>query len=337
MKGVKLDAPWKIGVVELDMPQAKPGFAIVKIKAAGICGSDIGAYRGANPMVSYPRVIGHELAGEVVEIGDNPKGIKAGDHVILDPYIFCGKCYPCTIGRTNCCENLKVLGVQTEGGMAEYFSHPANLLVKVPADMPWELVPLAEPVTIAIHGLHRSKLAKGEHIIINGAGPIGLLAAMAAIHYGAVPIMIDLVQKRLDLAKKLGVKHTLNLGSDDVPARVKEITNGRMAEVVMEASGANSAIQAAFDLVSFAGRVILTGWPKEPTLIDTAKITKKELDVRGARVSVGEFEEAIDLIHSGKVDAKAILSHVINVSEAPATVAAIDKNPGDYLKVNVMF
>lgn len=338
MKAVYMEKPWNIEISDVQMPKPKEGEALLRVKSAGICGSDIGAFRGTNGLVSYPRIIGHEIAGEVISIPENNKnGIKPGDRVIVDPYLYCGHCYPCSIGRTNCCVDLKVLGVHVDGGMAEYFCHPADMLLKVPDDMPWDIIPLAEPLTIALHGIHRLNLKAGEHIAINGAGPIGLLAAMVALHYGAEPIMIDLVKERLDFAKSLGVQYTINLREEDLVEKVSEYTNGRMAECVMEASGANSAIRATLDIVSHAGRIALTGWPKQETPIPTDMITRKEVDVRGARTSAGEFPEAIDLIYHQKVDARRILTKVISIDEAPETIRDIEKNPGDYMKVNILF
>ena len=338
MKAVYMEKPWNIEISDVQMPKPKEGEALLRVKSAGICGSDIGAFRGTNGLVSYPRIIGHEIAGEVISIPENNKnGIKPGDRVIVDPYLYCGHCYPCSIGRTNCCVDLKVLGVHVDGGMAEYFCHPADMLLKVPDDMPWDIIPLAEPLTIALHGIHRLNLKAGEHIAINGAGPIGLLAAMVALHYGAEPIMIDLVKERLDFAKSLGVQYTINLRDEDLVEKVSEYTNGRMAECVMEASGANSAIRATLDIVSHAGRIALTGWPKQETPIPTDMITRKEVDVRGARTSAGEFPEAIDLIYHQKVDARRILTKVISIDEAPETIRDIEKNPGNYMKVNILF
>lgn len=338
MKAVYIEKPWSVEEKEIEKPRAKENEALLKIYAAGICGSDIGAFRGTNGLVSYPRVIGHELAGEILSIPeDNPKGLKVGDHVVVDPYLYCGHCYPCSIGRTNCCTDLKVLGVHIDGGMSEYFAHPANMLIKVPEDMPWDIIPMAEPLTIALHGLHRLQLKAGEHIAINGAGTIGLMAALTAIHYGAEPILIDLVEERLAFAKGLGVKYVINLKTDNLLERIAEYTNGRMAECVMEASGANAAIRSALDMVSHAGRIIFTGWPKKETLLPTDLITKKEIDIRGARTSAGEFEEAVDLIYYNKVPIRALLTKVVSVDEAPETLRDIEKNPGNYLKVNVLF
>jgi threonine dehydrogenase-like Zn-dependent dehydrogenase len=336
MKAIKLEQPREIGLVELEKPVPGPGEALIKIKAAGICGSDIGAFRGTNSLVSYPRVIGHELAGVIESIPeDNPKGFKVGDKVIVDPYLYCGHCYPCRIRRTNCCTDLHVLGVHVDGGMAEYFCHPADMLVKMPEDMSWTDAAMAEPLTISLHGIHRGGLKAGEYCAIIGAGPIGLLAAMVALAYDAHPILIDLVQERLDFAKELGVEYVINSGKEDAEARVREITGGDMAQQVMECSGANAAILSTLKLVSNAGRITLTGWPKNETPMPTDVITKKEVDIRGARTSAGEFEEAIDLIYNKKVDVQKILTRTVSMEEAPATIIDIEKNPGNYMKVVV--
>lgn len=337
MRAVKFPEPWKVECIDIPEPVAKEGEALIKVRSAGICGSDIGAFRGTNPLVSYPRVIGHEVAGEILSIpADNPRGLKVGDHVIVDPYLYCGECYPCSIGRTNCCTSLHVLGVHVEGGMCETFAHPADMLWKLPDDMPWDIAPMAEPLTIALHGIHRGGLKAGEHVAIIGAGPIGLLAAMSAIAYGAEPILIDLVDERLEMAKELGVKYVINSGKEDLVAKVAEYTDGRMAELVMECSGANPAVRSTLDIVANAGRITLTGWPKKETPLPTDAITRKEVDIRGARTSAREFEEAIELIHSGKVNVRALLTKVVSIQDAPAVIMDIEKNPGDYMKVDVV-
>lgn len=336
MKAIKLEKPWEISMVETQKPTPKKGEALIKIVTAGVCGSDIGALRGTNSLVSYPRVIGHELAGIIEQIeDDNPKGLKVGDRVIVDPYLYCGNCYPCSIKRTNCCTDLKVLGVHVDGGMAEYFCHPADMLMKIPDEMDFVLAAMAEPLTISLHGIHRGGLKSGEFCAIYGAGPIGLLAGMAAEAYGAHVIMIDLVQERLDFAKSVGIEYIINSANEDVVSKVSEITNGNMAHLVMECTGANACIRGCLDIVCNAGRITFTGWPKNETSIPTDMITKKEVDIRGARTSAGEFEEAVELICSGKVDVKKILTKVVSMEDAADTILDIEKNPADYMKVVV--
>lgn len=336
MKAIKLEKPWEISMVETAKPTPKKGEALIKIVTAGVCGSDIGALRGTNGLVSYPRVIGHELAGIIEQIeDDNPKGLKVGDRVIVDPYLYCGNCYPCSIKRTNCCTDLKVLGVHVDGGMAEYFCHPADMLMKIPDGMDFVLAAMAEPLTISLHGIHRGGLKSGEFCAIYGAGPIGLLAGMAAEAYGAHVIMIDLVQERLDFAKSVGIEYIINSANEDVVSKVSEITNGNMAHLVMECTGANACIRGCLDIVCNAGRITFTGWPKNETSIPTDMITKKEVDIRGARTSAGEFEEAVELICSGKVDVKKILTKVVSMDNAADTILDIEKNPANYMKVVV--
>ncbi|MCF0261491.1 MAG: zinc-binding alcohol dehydrogenase family protein [Sphaerochaetaceae bacterium] len=338
MKAILIEKPWDVKAVEREIPTINDDEALIKVKAAGICGSDIGAFRGVNNLVSYPRIIGHEIVGEIVKIGkNNPKNFKVGDRVVVDPYLYCGHCYPCSIGRTNCCEDLKVLGVHVDGGMAEYYKHPANMLIALPEGLSYEMAALAEPLTISLHGVHRGKVAAGEFVAFYGAGPIGILAALAAKLYGATPIVIDLVQERLDFVKSLGVQYIINSKDEDVVAKIKEITGGKMCQCVMEATGANACIRQALDIVCNAGRIVYTGWPKKTTELPTDLFTKKELDIRGARTSAGEFEEALEIIANNKMPVGAILTKCVSVDEAADTIVDIEKNPGSYMKVVVTF
>lgn len=334
MKTIKINTPWDIACVDFPAPTPLQAQALIKVRAAGICGSDIGAYRGVNTLVRYPRIIGHEIAGEIISIPENNKGdLKPGDRVVVDPYLYCGHCYPCSIGRTNCCTDLKVLGVHVDGGMAEFFCHPADMLIKIPDGMTWEQAAMAEPLTISLHGIHRGGLKNGECCAIIGAGPIGLAAAMVTQAYGGTAILLDLEQRRLDFAKNLGISHIINTSTDNAVARVHEITNGMLAQQVMECSGANVAVRMTLDLVSNAGRITLTGWPKVETSIPTDIITKKEIDIRGARTSAGEFTEALQLISTRKVDMIKMLTKTVRIDEVATTVSDIAKNPGEYMKV----
>ena len=333
MKTVLLKKPGEIGISDIETTTRLEGQILIKVRSAGICGSDIGAYKGVNPLVSYPRIIGHEIAGEVVEVATDETEFKVGDRVILEPYVYCGKCYPCSIGHTNCCENLTVRGVHIEGGMAEYVSHPRHLLHKVPESIPWHLVPMAEPLVIAMHAIKQAETISGQHVVVTGAGQIGLLAAQYALTLGAIPIVVDPVDERLTLARTLGVTHTINPVGCDAVAEILSITQGRMAEAVIECSGAAPAIRGAVDYVSYAGHIALVGWPKGDIPMPTALFTKKELTIRGSRNSVGQFPESLRLIAEGKVNVEALLTKTVSMDETPATVADIAEHPDKYLKV----
>lgn len=337
MKSVCLKKPGEISLVDIPEQKRLPGEVLIKVRSAGICGSDIGAYRGVNPLVSYPRIIGHEIAGEVLEVPEDEIELMPGDRVLLEPYVYCGHCYPCSIGHTNCCENLTVRGVHIEGGMAEVISHPRKLLHKVPDNIPWELIPLAEPLVISMHAVKQCQTKAGEHVVITGAGQIGLLAAQYALVVGAIPIVIDPVDERLALARSLGVPYTFNPTTSDVVAEIKAITKDRMAEVVLEASGDARAIRNSIDCVSYAGRIAFVGWAKNDIPLPTTLMMKKELTIRGSRNSVGQFPESLRLISEGKVNVGALLTRTVTMDETPATVVDISEHPDRYLKVTCLF
>lgn len=333
MKAIHLQSPGSIAVAEVDLPKRKDQDVVIKVRSLGICGSDIGAYLGTNPLVSYPRIIGHEVAGEVLEVPEGETELKAGDRVVLEPYVYCGTCYPCKNGHTNCCENLTVLGVHINGAMAEYFSHPRHLVHKVPDNIPWNLLAMVEPLTISMHAVKRARVKKGEHVVITGSGPIGLLAAQYALALEAVPVVVDPVEERLEFARKLGVKYIVNPVTQDAAKEIKAITQGRMAEVVIEASGNAAAIRSSIDYVSFSGRISLVGWPQNEISLPTALFTKKELDILGSRNSYRSFPESIQLIAENKVDVAAVITKTIAFEEVPELVHDISANPGNYLKV----
>ena len=337
MKAIGIISPGDIQIRDIEKPVCKDNQILIKVKSAGICGSDIGAFRGVNPLVSYPRVIGHEIAGEVVEVPGGETEFKPGDRVVLEPYVYCGKCYPCSIGRTNCCENLTVLGVHIEGGMSEYFAHPRQLVHKAPDAIPWHVLPMAEPLVISMHAVTRPRVQAGEYVAITGAGPIGVLAAQYALTLGAKPILIDPVDGRLEFARSLGVQYTVNPVAVDAVEAIKEITKGRMAEVVIEASGDARAIRSSLDYVAYAGRISLVGWPKNEISLPTALITKKELDIVGSRNSVGMFGESLKLIAENKVDAASLITKTVALEQVPAVVEDISANPGNYMKVIATF
>ncbi len=332
MKAILLEQAKEIGIVDVQRKDSDNKVTI-KVRTMGICGSDIAAYKGISPLVTYPRILGHEVAGEVVRVPENDKGIKIGDLVIVEPYISCGSCYPCKLGRTNCCEDMKVIGVHEDGGMREYYSHDLKLIHKVPDSIPWEHVPMVEPLSIAIHGIHRLDVKAGEYVAITGAGPIGLLAAQVALYLEALPILIDPLRQRLELAQKIGISHVFDPIKDNLAQEIPKITGGRMVEAFLEASGASGAVRSALDLIHYAGRIAFLGWPKQEISLPTYLITKKELDIRGSRNSVREFPLAIELIAKSQVKVDSVISHIIGFDDIPEYIPLIAEHPADYVKV----
>jgi 2-desacetyl-2-hydroxyethyl bacteriochlorophyllide A dehydrogenase len=333
MKAVLIDAPKYISSMEVPDPERTAGDVLIKVRGMGICGSDIGAYKGINPLVTYPRIIGHEIAGEVLEVPSGETTLAPGDRVIIEPYIYCGRCYPCMNRRTNCCEHLKVRGVHIDGGMAELCSHPRRLVHQVPADLSWTRLAMVEPLTISVHAVKRTRLARGEHLAVTGAGPIGLLAAQYALVIGAVPLVIDPLDERLALARSLGIPFGINPLKENAVEVVREITAGRMAEAVIEASGSEAAVRSSIDYAAYSGRIALVGWPKAEVSLATAMFTKKELDVMGSRNSARDFPESIELVASGKIDVTALVTRTVSFEEVPAAVREIAAYPEKFMKV----
>ena len=333
MKAILINAPQDISIKEVSDPKRRENEVLIKVHGMGICGSDIAAYKGINPLVTYPRIIGHEIAGELLEVPRGETKMTPGDRVVIEPCVYCGTCYPCMNKRTNCCENLAVRGVHIDGGMSEFCFHPRHLIHKVPAGVSWKHLAMVEPLTISIHAVKRARLAKGEHVVVTGSGPIGLLAAQYALVIGAVPIIVDPIDERLAFARLLGIPHGINPVKESAVERIKEITGGRMAEAVIEASGSDAAIRSSIDYVAYSGRISLVGWPKGEVSLMTAMFTKKELDVMGSRNSLRDFPESIDLIAGNKIDVASLVTSTVSFEEVPAVVKEMAAYPEKFMKV----
>jgi 2-desacetyl-2-hydroxyethyl bacteriochlorophyllide A dehydrogenase len=333
---IVITAPHEIEMQDIGLRELRAEDARIAVKAIGICGSDINYFKGsAQTKIPYPLIMGHEVSGEIVELGTAGGGFAVGDHVVLSPYSPCGRCYPCSIGRSNCCTDIKVYGTHINGCAMEWCDHPTRYLVKVPRNMSWTMAAMAEPFAIALHGVSRLRLAAGEHVVIIGAGAIGSLSAMAALSLGAVPIMVDIADSKLRLAGgTYGARFAVNAATEDAIGRVREITGGRMAEAVMEISGANEAVASSFEYVANAGRIILTGWAKSPLSIDTRVITRKEIDLLGQRnTDLSEISKAVQMISTGQVDVMAIVTKTVSFNDMAQTVAHVAEQPGANLKV----
>ncbi|RGY97489.1 zinc-binding alcohol dehydrogenase family protein [Clostridium sp. AM58-1XD] len=337
MKGIYIEEPGKIEIKEIEEPQAKAGEALIEIKSVGICGSDVTALKGANPTMTYPRIMGHEAAGVIKEIGENAKGLKAGDKVALEPYFYCGECYACRKGIFNNCENLNVLGVRMEGAMAERVSHPVKYLHKLPDDMTWEEAAAVEPLSISLHGVHRTNVRGGEFVAIFGAGTIGLLAALCCKAYGAKPILMDVMDERLAFARKQGVEYTINPAKEDAIEAIRNLTGGDMAPVVLECSGSQKAINDAMEVVSNSGRIGLVGWAKGVIDFNQPRVLRKELNIFGSRCSYNEFPECIDMIYNKRVDVMPLIDVRNSIEDTMQGFKDLMAAPEKYLKIVGVF
>ncbi|MCL2001197.1 MAG: alcohol dehydrogenase catalytic domain-containing protein [Planctomycetes bacterium] len=333
MKVAYLEAPHKLYVKELPDPVLTAGHALIEIELCGVCGTEIGGYKGVSPVIQYPVVgVGHEAAGTIVQVGPNDRGLAAGDRVCLEPYTSCGVCYACRLGRYNNCEKLQTCGVHRPGMMATLFSHPVGLIHKLPDQMSWEQGAMVEPLTIGIHANHRAGVKAGEYVLVVGAGSIGMLVAMAARAYGAIPILADPVPERLEICRGLGLTRVCDNLKEDLPAFLRNTCDGALPQVVIDCSGAGPALERLADWVRHAGRIVFVGWPKGSSPIDVTWYMRKELDLFGSRNSNGEFPESIELIRSGKIEAAKLITSIVPLDQAPELIKSLAETPGDNLK-----
>lgn len=333
VRRIIIKEPGKLELERGDLGAPAPDHARVELILGGICGSDLAAYLGTSPMVRYPRVIGHELVGRVVEAGPEARQ-WIGKTVVVEPMLACGACYPCRIGRYNACVDLKVMGVHVDGGMQELFDVPVANLHETPAGMPPHVAVLAEPLTIALQAVRRARVSRGEKVLIFGAGPIGLLALQAATRYlDAEAMVVDVRRDRLEVAKGLGARLVYDVsawtgeGTDPgLIAAVREWTSGEMAHVALEATGHPASMAAAVDALAHCGRIAMVGWNKGPITVDTVQLMRKEADVYGSRNSRQMFPEALKVLSGGYVDAEAMITHRLPLEKA-RTAFDVMQNP----------
>lgn len=337
MKVLCLDKPGSLALREMPVPVLQPGQAVIKMEMCGICGSDVTAYRGVNPTMRYPiNGLGHEGVGTIQEIGANDKGLKPGDRVALEPYVPCNKCHMCAVGRFNNCVDLHVCGVHKDGMMAEYFLHPVQLLYRLPDELSFTHAALVEPLTIGLHGASRARVGNGEHCVVFGAGIIGLMAAFACINYGAKPILIDVLEARLDYAKKLGVPHVFNSSGGGVEEYLKSVSGtGELPEAMIDCTGAEAILKNIHNYVRNGGRVATVGWSHGPVPLNTVRLMQKEIDVCPSRNSNGKFPEAIELVNKKLVPTDEIITKMIGLGDVEAVIKDMIESPSGYMKVIV--
>ena len=322
------------------MPVRKPGEALLKMLYGGICGSDLGSYRGANAYVSYPRVPGHELACEIVEIDDNDLGLKPGMIVTANPYFNCTKCYSCQRGLVNACTDNQTMGVQREGGFAEYITMPIERIYDGKG-LPAKTLALIEPFCISWHGVSRADVKAGDKVLVVGAGIIGVLAAIAAKARGAEVTICDVAEEKLNYAyETFGIHHKLlNTSPEAFTEGVNELTGGNGYDVTIEAVGLPSTFQNCIDAACFGGRMALIGVSKRN--IDDFFFTiiqKKELNIFGSRNALKkDFIELIDLVKEGNVPLEKIVTNTYKLDDAPQAFADFAANAGKMLKVVIDF
>ncbi|HZJ16016.1 MAG TPA: zinc-binding alcohol dehydrogenase family protein [Chthoniobacteraceae bacterium] len=319
MKAISLDQPQHFRAIDLPEPAAPTaGEALVRVHRIGICGTDYSGYLGKMPFFSYPRIPGHELGVEVLAVGEGVTNLIPGDRCSVEPYMNCQQCFACRRGNSNCCENLKVIGVMSDGGMRERMIlparklHPANSLTA-------EQCALVETLAIGCHAVNRGASQPGEHVLVIGAGPIGLSVIEFAKLSGAHTIVADINAQRLEFVRgTMGVPDTIHISGDGAALdQLREMTGGALAQVVIDATGSNKSMSECFQFASFTGRVIYVGiTQQEVSFLHAPIVHRRELTVMASRnAHPDDFARIISLIENGRIDTRPWITHYAKFDE----------------------
>jgi 2-desacetyl-2-hydroxyethyl bacteriochlorophyllide A dehydrogenase len=325
---VALEAPGRFIATECAPPVQAPGEALVRVHRIGVCGTDLHAFAGRQPFFNYPRILGHELGVEVIEPGSEPHGLKSGDRCSVEPYLNCGRCIACRAGRSNCCAELKVLGVHIDGGMRPEIVVPARKLHRSGA-LTYDQLALIETLAIGAHAVERAEITPDDFVLVVGAGPIGLSVVQFVQVRGARLAVIDVRESRLDFcARALDVTHTIVRGQGAVE-QVRRIGDGDLPTVVMDATGNDASMAGTFDLPAQGGRIVFVGLFSGDISFNDPNFHRRELTVLASRNALPQnFREIIALIESGRIDTTPWITHRFALADTPRRFAEMAANPG---------
>src|SRR6266498_4385319 len=331
MKALVLQKPGHASIETVPDPVLMDGNLLLRVRMVGFCGSDLNSFRGLNPLVSFPRILGHEVCATVVE-GKN--GFAAGTDVALSPYTSCGQCASCRRGRPNACQINQTLGVQRDGALTEFIVMPAEKLY--PARLTLKELCLVEPLTVGFHAVSRGRVTADDSVAVFGCGGVGLGAIAGSSSRGARTICIDVDDEKLALARSAGGTHPINSTQDRLHDRLLEMTDGRGPDVVIEAVGTPATFRAAVEEVAFTGRVVYIGYAKEPVSYETRLFVQKELDVLGSRNALPEdFRRVITMLEGGRFPVAESVTTVVPMEEAPTALAEWSEHPSRFSKIMV--
>jgi len=334
MKALIIHKPGEARVESVSEPEPVPGKVLLRVRMVGLCGSDLNTFRGRNPMVSFPRIPGHEIAATIVESNGADRNLAEGMQVTVSPYTNCGKCPSCIRQRPNACEFNETLGVQRDGALTEYiYVSEENLY---PAELSLKKLCLVEPLTVGFHAVARGRVTASDAVAVLRCGGVGLGAIAAASSCGACTIAVDLDDEKLEIARKSGAVHTVNSAQSSLHHHLLELTDGRGPDVVIEAVGNPQTFQAAVEEVAFTGRVVYIGYAKEPVPYETKLFVQKELDILGSRNALpDDFRRVIRMLKSGKFPVSDVVGAIVSLHEVPRMLTAWSKSPAKFTKIMV--
>lgn len=328
-------APKTITFRTVDVPDAAPDQVLIKIKKIGICGSDIHVYHGTHPYVTYPLTQGHEVSGQIVQVGSAVKDLAVGQKVTIEPQVFCGKCYPCRHGRYNLCEELKVIGFQTTGTASEYFAVDASKVTPIPDDLTYTQGAMLEPLAVTVHAGKRFPDIKGAKAVVLGCGPIGILLIQSLKALGASEVFAtDISDTRLKLAKDLGADYAVNTLDKDYRTELLAAFGPDKADVIYECAGSDVTMDQAIQNARKGSVIILVAVFGKMANVDLAKLNDSELDLNTSMMYRHEdFVDAIRFVEEGKVQLEPLKSAEFPFEDFNAAYEYIDNNRETTMKV----
>lgn len=330
-----MTAPGEITFREIPVPQAEAHQVLVKIRMIGVCGSDIHVYHGKHPFTTYPVTQGHEVSGEIVALGESVTGLQIGQKVTIEPQVFCGHCHPCTHGKYNLCESLKVMGFQTTGTASTYFAVDASKITPIPQAMPFEEGAMIEPLAVAVHAVRRFGDVSGKKVAVLGAGPIGNLVAQVAKGMGAEQVMItDVSDYRLSLAKKCGVDFAVNTRAEDFGDAMIRCFGPDKADVIYDCAGNNITMNQAITCARKGSTIILVAVFADMATVNLAVLNDHELDLNTTMMYRHEdYVTAIDMVNQGKIQLRPLMSKVFPFGSYKQAYEYIDANRETSMKI----
>jgi threonine dehydrogenase-like Zn-dependent dehydrogenase len=337
MKTFLIDKPEAFSFGEMEIPAVKAGEVLLKIARVGLCGSDLTTFRGLNPLVSYPRIPGHEIAATIIEAGAGvPAHLTPGMLVTVVPYTTCGRCPSCRTNRPNACQFNQTLGVQRDGAFTEFIALPWQKILHSPRLTAQDYA-LVEPLSVGFHAVERGRVTAADTVAVFGAGMIGLGAiAAAALRKQARVIAIDLDAQKLALARQAGAAEAINSQTENLHERLQQLTGGEGPSVVIEAVGAVETFVAAVNEAAFAGRVVYIGYAKKPVTYETKFFVMKELDTLGSRNALPEdFANVIQVLESGRYPVAQTVTRVVPFAQAGEALRDWSANPAATTKIHV--
>jgi len=333
MRAISVVEPFRVEMVDLPEPQMGPEDVLIEVHYVGLCGSDLHTFRGTSPMVTYPRVLGHEIGGLIIDTGQGvPDSFRVGDRATMIPTSDCGICPACRLGRTNCCQYNETLGVQRDGALTARIVAPYSKVYTSDTLSLKELT-LVEPMSVGYHAANRARVSEVDTVLVLGAGTIGIGAIAASARKGATVIAGDIDDGKLEMARRFAAQYTINSLREDLVARVRDLTDGEGARVAIEAVGVPQTYRQAVDAVCYAGRVVYIGYANDEVCFDTKEFVRKELDIRGSRNALRVFPAVIRMFERHERPFLDLVTRVYPLQETGRALADWSEAPGEFSKI----